>query len=80
MCSMDRSHFLEKNVGWVDRVVRIVIVAVLWIWPLNTSFSPFTTVVMAAIGGILFSTVITQYCPLWDMLGVSTIKGHLKSK
>ncbi len=76
---MDHSRFLEKNVGWIDRMVRTVIIAILWIWPLTTSLSILTTVVMAALGGILFSTVITQYCPLWAMLGVSTLKGNLHS-
>jgi len=73
---MDRKLWLEKNVGSADRAVRVVLVAFLWMWALTAHLGTLATVVMAAIGGILLSTVISQYCPMWAMLGISTLKGR----
>lgn len=65
---------LEKNVGSIDRIVRLALAVALWIWPLTTGLSALETAVMAALAGILLVTVITGYCPLYGAMNWSTRK------
>ncbi|AUW93398.1 MAG: DUF2892 domain-containing protein [Sulfobacillus thermosulfidooxidans] len=67
---------LEKNVGPIDRLVRLAIVAVLWIWPLTTAMSTVGTAIMSALGGIILVTAVTGYCLLYDVLNWSTVRRH----
>jgi len=63
---------LAKNVGAVDRVVRLMIILGLWIWPLAVPMSTVMTEVMALIGGALLVTVVTAHCMVYSMMNIST--------
>jgi len=66
---------MKQNEGTVDRIVRLVLGAVLiWagLWPLNGLQVAVLGIVVAVIGLILVITGITGYCALYSLLGIST--------
>ncbi len=48
---MERSLYLEKNIGPLDRVIRLTLGAALVIAPALFGWSPWTIAISAAIGG-----------------------------
>ena len=65
-----RTPFMERNVGTIDRIVRLV-VAFLFI---AANVMGWTTgivgLVLAVFAGMLPSSVISGHCPLYEMLGI----------
>jgi hypothetical protein len=65
--------FGEKNVGMVDRVIRIILgIILLYIFLVNMVVAPWSYLV-ALIGLILLGTGIVGSCPLYSMLGMNTL-------
>lgn len=65
---------METNVGTIDQMIRITILiisAVIYIAEILTGFAG-TVVGLTAI--FCFVTALTRYCPVWEMLGISTEK------
>lgn len=58
---------MEKNVGGIDRVVRIVVGAALIAWILLAS-GP----VWAWIGIVPLLTGLFNFCPLYRLIGINT--------
>lgn len=68
---------IHRNVGGVDRAVRLAIGAVL---PLAAALAPMGSgwrVVAGTVGGIALATALGGYCPLNQLLGVDTAHGPL---
>jgi hypothetical protein len=65
--------FGEKNVGMVDRVVRIILgIILLYFFLVNMVAAPWSYLV-ALIGLILLVTGIIGSCPLYSMIGMNTL-------
>ncbi|MDD2754945.1 MAG: DUF2892 domain-containing protein [Methanothrix sp.] len=65
--------FGEKNVGMVDRVIRIILgIILLYLFLVNMVAAPWSYLV-ALIGLILLGTGIVGSCPLYSMLGMNTM-------
>ncbi len=65
--------FGEKNVGMVDRVIRIILgIILLYLFLVNMVAAPWSYLV-ALIGLILLMTGIVGSCPLYSMLGMNTL-------
>jgi hypothetical protein len=65
--------FGEKNVGMVDRVIRIILgIILLYLFLVNMVAAPWSYLV-ALIGLILLGTGIIGSCPLYSMLGMNTL-------
>jgi hypothetical protein len=63
----------EKNVGMIDRVIRILLgIILLYIFVANMIAAPWSYLV-ALIGLILLVTGIVGTCPLYSMLGMNTM-------
>ncbi len=63
----------EKNVGMIDRVIRILLgIILLYTFVVNMIAAPWSYLV-ALIGLILLVTGIVGTCPLYSMLGMSTM-------
>lgn len=52
---------IEKNVGQVDRVIRLIIGAALVVWPVVAGWPVWMVAIVAAIGGIQIHTGIVRY-------------------
>jgi len=63
----------EKNVGKIDRVIRIILgIILLYLFIVNMVAAPWSYLV-ALIGLILIVTGIISTCPLYSMLGMNTL-------
>ncbi len=65
--------FGEKNVGMIDRVIRIILgIILLYLFVVNMVVAPWSYLV-ALIGLILLVTGIIGSCPLYSMIGMNTL-------
>ncbi|MDP4223086.1 MAG: DUF2892 domain-containing protein [Bacteroidota bacterium] len=65
---------MKKNMGTVDRVIRILIAAAILILKLTNIISGTFAVVLLVLAGILVLTSLVGICPLYHPLGLSTKK------
>lgn len=67
---------LVKNVGSVDKIIRLVVGALLALWGLLGAGLASTFGVLALIVGVvLIATGFMNFCPLFKILGISSIRG-----
>jgi len=67
-------NFGEKNVGALDRVIRILVgIALLAGFALNMAAAPLSYLV-ALVGIIALLTGVTGTCPAYSVLGITTAK------
>ena len=63
----------EKNVGMIDRVIRIILgIILMYLFVGNMVAAPWSYLV-ALIGLILLVTGIVGTCPLYSILGMNTL-------
>jgi len=63
----------EKNVGMIDRVIRIIFgIILMYLFVGNMVAAPWSYLV-ALIGLILLVTGIVGTCPLYSILGMNTL-------
>lgn len=65
---------MEKTIGNLDRIIRIIIGIVLILFPFLFSIGTVFKVVLIIIGIILILTGITRICFLYSILGINTYK------
>ncbi len=70
---MSRTQSLPKNVGPLDRAVRLALVTGLWSVPPITPFAIVGSGIRGAVGGMLLTTALTQHCTVYQLLGISTM-------
>lgn len=64
---------MQKNEGTLDRILRVIVSALL----ISAGYFYLTgtlAIVAYIIGAIMFITVLTGYCALYQIIGISTIK------
>jgi len=66
---------LTKNMGTVDRVVRLAVAAVVALLYLTGNISGLTAVVLGLVAVVFVLTSVVSFCPLYPLLGLSTRKG-----
>ena len=70
---------MTANVGPADRVLRVLLGALLIIAPLmnfaGLGANAVTAYVLMAIGAILMLTGVMSFCLIYRVLGISTAKG-----
>jgi hypothetical protein len=67
-------HKMKKNIGSIDRAVRIVIAAVIVILAFAHKISGTLEVILLIFAGILVLTTAISFCPIWWALGIGTAK------
>jgi hypothetical protein len=69
-----RYEIWRKNVGMIDRVIRVILgIILLNLFLVNMVAAPWSYLV-ALIGLILLMTGIVGSCPLYSMLGMNTLE------
>jgi hypothetical protein len=63
---------MEKNVGTVDKGVRLIVALAIIIAYLLGWISGIVGLVLAVGSGMLLSSVMSGHCPLYVKLGVNT--------
>ena len=61
---------MEPNVGPIDRIARLVIAVLFIVAVIADWIGGIAGVVLCVIAGMLLSSVVSGYCPLYHMLGI----------
>jgi hypothetical protein len=69
---------MGKNVGTIDKVIRILIAVVVAILYFTNVISGTLGIILLVVAGILVLTSLVSVCPIYLMLGLSSRKGEKK--
>jgi hypothetical protein len=61
---------MEQNVGIIDRIVRLVLSILFIVANITGWVDGIVGLVLAVLAGMLLSSVLSGYCPLYAMLGI----------
>lgn len=69
---------MTSNVGKIDRLIRILLGAALFLCPFVTDYALWDSAIMKygamAVGIILIATSAMKFCPLYRLVGMSTCR------
>jgi hypothetical protein len=65
---------MKKNVGTIDRVIRILIAVVVVVLYFTKVVSGTLGIILLALAAIFVVTSLLSFCPIWKALGLSTRK------
>ncbi len=65
---------MEKNLHSIDRIVRIVLAVILGILILNGTLTGIAGILLGIFAIVFLFTGIISFCPLYKMIGFSTLK------
>lgn len=65
---------MKKNVGNTDKIIRLIIAAILAVLYFSGTVTGTIGIVMAIVAGVLVMTTIVSFCGLYTILGISTCK------
>lgn len=65
---------MKKNMGALDKAVRLVIVALAAILYFTHVIGSLAAIILGAVAIILLLTSLINFCPIWALLGISTAK------
>jgi hypothetical protein len=65
---------MKKNVGSADKIIRLLLAAILIILFVFNVVSGILGYVLLAVAAVFIITSLLGYCPLWAIFGVSTNK------
>ena len=63
---------MKKNVGTVDRVIRILLAVVFAALYFNENVTGTLGLVLVVLGGVFALTSLLSFCPLYALVGLST--------
>jgi hypothetical protein len=63
---------MKKNIGTVDKVIRILVAVVVVILYFTNTISGTLGIILLAVSAILVLTSFLSLCPLYLLLGLST--------
>lgn len=63
---------MKKNMGSADRIIRLVIAAVLAFLFYNGTISGTIGIVALVAAGVFVLTSFVSFCPLYPLLGITT--------
>jgi hypothetical protein len=63
---------MKKNMAIVDRIIRVVIVALVAVLYFTHVLSPVAAIILGVLALVFLLTSIVGTCPLYMLLGIST--------
>ena len=66
---------MKKNMGLIDRVLRTVLAVVVGLLYLGGQVTGTAALILGIFAVIFLVTSSIGYCPVYSLLGVSTLKG-----
>lgn len=64
----------QKNVGTIDKIIRIILSIGLFVFAWNYTGSFVVSAAAIVVGAILLLTSITGFCLIWKLLGIDTTR------
>ena len=71
---------MKKNMGSADRIIRVIIAAVIAVLFLTNVIGGTLGIVLLALAGIFLLTSLVNFCPLYAPFGISTCKVEPQNK
>lgn len=71
---------MKKNMGSTDRIIRLIIAALIAILYLTEVLSGTLGTVLLILAGIFLITSIFRYCPLYVPFGLNTLSDKEQKK
>lgn len=65
---------MKKNMGGLDRVLRLLIVVAVAVLAYMGLISGTLMYVLVGLSGVFFLTSLVGFCPLYSLVGLSTCK------
>ncbi len=69
---------MKKNVSNIDKIIRILLAAVIVILAMTHVISGALAVILLILAGVLVLTSLISFCPIWYFLGISTRKKNIE--
>ncbi len=63
---------MKKNMGGADRMIRLIIAAILVYLYYNGTVSGTMGIVALVVAGVFVLTSLVSFCPLYPLLGINT--------
>ena len=63
---------MKKNMGNADRLIRVIIAAILSFLYYNQTITGTLGTVLLVVAGIFVLTSLVSFCPLYPLLGINT--------
>lgn len=70
---------MKKNMGTIDKTIRLMIVALIAILYITDVISGTAAIVLGIAAGVMLLTSLMGVCPLYLPFGISTLKNRKKS-
>ena len=71
---------MKRNMGSADKIIRVVIAAVISVLFLTNVVTGTLGIVLLAVAAIFLLTSLINFCPLYAPFGISTCKVEPKEK
>ncbi len=65
---------MKNNMGNTDRIIRVLVAAVIAILFINNSITGILAYVLLGVGAIFLLTSLFGSCPLYSLLGINTCR------
>jgi hypothetical protein len=65
---------MKKNVGTIDKIIRLVIVVSISVLYFTNQISGLATIILGSLSVIFLLTSLLSFCPLYLPFGISTRK------
>ncbi len=63
---------MKKNMGSIDKIIRLIIAAVIGILFFTNIISGTLGIILLALAGIFVLTSVISFCPLYTLVGANT--------
>ncbi len=77
-CWKEKVSIMKKNMGTADRIVRVIIAAVIATLFFADILTGALGIVLLVVAGIFVLTSLVSFCPLYTLFGFKTFPGKEK--
>jgi hypothetical protein len=65
---------MKKNIGTIDKIIRILVAVLFTALYFTHVVSGTLGIVLLILAGVFVLTTLINFCPIWGILGISTLK------
>jgi hypothetical protein len=71
---------MKKNMGSADRVIRVMLAALVAVLYFMNVISGTTAIILAVLAIVFVATSLMSFCPLYLPFGLSTLRKKMNAK